>query len=224
MRIYYLFVLVAAIACLVPHQADAGIVIYGTHTDHGIVPGGSLSDVRMTVDLSVTGGVATMTFTNTSGGLETSAVLEEIIVDTYDDDVDVGGAVFWNPVILTDTADVGFTWGDSNGLPGYNSVTNDNPALVEFQAKSAPPTKGIGIGESLVVQFDTSLADGPDRTADYLAFFNGGSDTADYTIGFHAISASTVNGESLSGIIPEPGTMLLAGFGVLLLLVRRARR
>jgi len=237
MRVCNLLVLVAAIVCLVPHQSHAGITIYGTHADHPIIPGGSLSDVKMSVDLSVSGTVATMTFTNISDGLETTAVIAEIVLDTYDDDLygdgpdpEPVGWVLWDPVILTSTDDVSFTFGDSNGLPGYHSVTSDMLALVEYQADSSPTQKGLNIGESLVVQFDTSLSDG-EGIGDYFAFFDGGSDTAAYTIGFHAINTTTVYEEttgdraSLSGIyIPEPATMVMVGFGALLLLIRRKRR
>jgi hypothetical protein len=208
-----------------PSASGAGLVIYGTHADHPVVPGGDISDVRMTVDLSIVGGVATITFTNTSVLPETSAVIDEIVIDLYDDDLVTGGDVLWDPVILTDTAEVRFSMGDSNGLPGYGPMTSDTPPLLEFGADPPPSTRGLDIGESLVVQFDTALPDGPDRIDDYLAWFDGGSDTASYSIGFHAISASTLDGESLSGTyeVPEPGTLLAIGFGVLLL-ARRVRR
>ncbi len=227
MKLYCVLTLAAAFLCLGSVSSIGSIIVYGTHADHPIEPGGDLADVQMTVDLFVTGGEATMTFTNTSVGFETTAVLAEIVVDMHDDDPGGSGPVLWDPVILTETEDVAFTWGDSNGLPGYHSETAEMPPLLELSAQPAPPKKGLGIGESLQVKFDTSLPDGPDRIADYLAFFNGGSDTEDYTIGFHAISAATVGGQSLSGIYhetPEPGTMVLIGLGGVLLLVGRKRR
>lgn len=226
MRTSLACVLAAIIAAFAGGYADASIIVYGTQTDHPIVPGGSLQDIQMTVDLMVSGGVATMYFMNTSQSPETSAVIKEIVVDLYDDDLAVNGAVLWDPVLPADTPQVAFTMGDSNGLPGYESVTNDSPPLLELQAKSPPPTKGLGIGETLAVTFSTSLPDGPERIADYLAFFDGGSDTAHYALGFHAISASTVNGESLSGIytVPEPGTMALVAVAGAVLLARRKRR
>lgn len=216
---------IALVGLVVPAQSYAGITVYGTHADHPIVPGGDLTDVRMEVDLTVSSGQATMTFTNVSIWPELSAVFQEIVVDTHDDDLDVGGAVLWNPVILTDTAFVSYSMGNSNGLPGYQSVTNDAVFLLEFQADAPPVQKGIGPGEYLQVQFDTILADGSD-IYDYLAFLNGGEDTAAYSIGFHAISADIVDGQSLSGIhVPEPSMIAVGALGLLVVLrMRKARR
>jgi hypothetical protein len=207
-----------------PLQALAGITIYGTQTDHPIVPGSDLTDVQMKVDLLVSGGVATMTFTNVSIWPELSAVFKEIVVDGYDDD-EADGAVLWNPVIVTSTPYVSYSWGDSNGLPGYQAVTNDGVFLIEFQADAPPVQMGIGPGEVFQVQFGTALADGAD-IFDYLAFFGGGEDTADYALGFHAISADVVNGESLSGVyeVPEPATVLVGALGLLVFVRRRKGR
>ena len=234
MRLRCALLLLFTVVCLAPLTSSATIVIVGSHCSDPVVPGGDITDVRMAVDLSVAGGIATFTFTNASIAPELSAVIDEIVLDLYDDDVAVGGDVLWNPVILTHTADISFTFGDSNGLPGYNPVTSDAPPLLELGADPPPSTKGLdmgpmGMGESLVVQFNTCLLDGPDQIADYLAFFDGGSDTAAYSIGFHALSASTVDDDgdagSLTGIyVPEPGTMLMAGLGLAIVALRRLRR
>jgi hypothetical protein len=202
---------------------SADLLVVGGNTDHSIVPGMSLDDVRMEVELLASGGIATMTFSNVSVGGETGAVFKEIVLDTYDDDTST--AFLWNPVILTDTADVGYTVGTSNGLPGYHAQTTDPFPLFEFQAKPSPVKKGIGVGEQLQVQFNTNLADGS-NIDDFLAAFGGGSDTAAFVAGFHAISADVVNGESLTGStdIPEPGTLALLAVGGSLSLVRRRRR
>lgn len=202
------------IVALVAARTDASTIeVYGGHSDSGLFPGAGLRDVSMTADLSATGGIAIMTFTNTSSGLETSAVFKEIVVDTHD--ADTGTAVLWNPVVLTNTKDVSYSVGPSNGLPGYGDVTRETVPLIEFQARSSPVKKGIGPGEMLRVQFDTSLGDGSDAT-DYLQAFSGGTDTAMHSIGFHAISSSIVYGQSLSGTVPEPGTVaLLLGGSVL---------
>jgi hypothetical protein len=211
-----------------PLTSNASLVIVGSNADHPIVPGGDISDIRMTVELAVAGGLATFTFTNTSVFPEISAVIDEIVLDLYDDDLPSGGAVLWNPVILTlpsDPEHVSFSMGASNGLPGYHDVTDDTPALLEFGADPPPTQWGLEIGESLVVQFNTVLPDGPDRINDYLAWFDGGCDTGDYAIGFHAISTSTLDGQSLSGIyVPEPATISLGVFGLLVALrIRKTR-
>ncbi|HAU36687.1 MAG TPA: hypothetical protein DCX07_03090 [Phycisphaerales bacterium] len=201
--------------------ALGSIIVYGTHADMTPISGANLSDVRLSVDLTVSGGLATMTFTNVSTGLETSAVFKELVVDTYDDDT--ATALLWNPVVLTDTKDVSYSVHTSNGLPGYQTQTSDPYPLVEFRANSSPVKKGIGPGEILQVQFATSLADGS-GILDYLGAFGGGNDTAAYTLGFHAISASILNGESLSGTltnVPEPMTLAVLALGGVGVVLRR---
>ena len=164
------------------------------------MPDGDLADVQLSVDLTVADGLAVMTFINTSWGSETSAVFKEIVVDTCDDDT--GTAMLWDPAVLNQPPGVSYTAVDSNGLPCFQSSTSDATALLELRADPAPPKEGIGPGETLQVQFSTSLADGAGIN-DYLASFEAGSDTGMYTIGFHAISATVMGGESLAGLYQE---------------------
>ena len=214
----FVIVLTAALAAPLAH---AEIIIYGSQTDHPLVPGLDLTGVRMSVDLSVTNSLATFRFANVSVGEET-AVFKEIVLDTHDDDD--ATAFLWNGTVLTQTQDVAYTIGLSNGLPGYHSQTSDAFPLVELDARPSPVKKGIGPGEVLEVRFETSLADGSD-IYDYLAAFGGGQDTQEFSIGFHAISASVVNGQSLSGAaVPEPATAMLLASGGLALLRRRRRQ
>ncbi len=112
----------------------------------------------MSVDLSVSGGQAVMTFTNSSQGLGATAVFKEIVVDTCDGDQ--GAAVLWGAQLVNQPPEVSYSAGDSNGLPGYNDVTSEQPPLLELQADSPPPCCGLGLGESLQVLFQTSLPDG----------------------------------------------------------------
>ncbi len=214
LRVFACAVAVLSIAGL----ANAALIISGTHTDHPVTTG-SLGDVRMQIELSASGGLATMTFTNVSVWPEESVVFKRIVVDTLDDDT--GNAVLWNGTILTNTPDVSYTLQPYIVLPGYNPLITDGSSMVQFEADPSPPQKGLGPGEFLQVQFDTSLPDGADID-DYLAFFNGGADTAAYTIGFHAISADVVDGESLSGA-PEPATLGLLGFGAVIMALRRRK-
>jgi hypothetical protein len=224
-RLLFGFVACLALASLTA-AASADFIIYGTNTDHAIVPGASLSDVRMRVDLSVAGGQAIVTFTNVSAAPEVSVVFKEIVIDTLDDDT--ATAILWNPAILTHTGGVSYSLARYNGLPGYPQL-HDDTGMVELQADSPSPQQGIGIGEQLQVAFSTSLADGS-AIGDYLAAF-GGEDSAFGSIGFHGISASILNGESLSGVadpgspaVPEPAAASLLVLGGAALLARRRRR
>ena len=206
-----------------PQAALASIIIVGSHSAYPTVPAGSLSDVRMSVDLNVVAGVGRFRFTNVSIGLETSAVFKEIIVDTADDDT--GEVFLWDGYVLTNTAGVAYWLVESNGLPGFYNETSDNIPLVELRARPSPVTNGLGVGETLEVWFGTAWPDGTD-VFDYLFAFGGGTDTATGALGFHAISADVVNGESLSGIsdgttIPEPHTLALLGFAAAWMLRRR---
>jgi len=207
---------------LVAAPANADYIIFGTHADDNVQAGLSLEDVRLSVDLSVNNGLATMTFTNVSVALET-AVFKEIVIDGYDDDTNT--AILWNAVVLTHTQDVDYSVsGNPNGLPGYQAQTSDAVPLIELQAKSSPVKYGIGLGEVLQIRFDTSLANGS-GILDYFDAFGGGNDTNHYSIGFHAISAQAVDGGSLSGVaVPEPASLGMLAFGGLAILVRRAKR
>jgi hypothetical protein len=207
---------------LVAAPAHADYIILGTHTDHEIEAGLSLEDVRLSVGLSVNNGLATMTFTNVSVASET-AVFKEIVIDGYDDDTHT--AILWNAVALTDTEDVSYDVSSHpNGLPGYHTQTSDAVPLIELQAESSPVKYGIGPGEVLHVRFNTSLANGS-TIQDYFNAFGGGNDTAAYSIGFHAISAQAVDGDSLSGVaVPEPVTLGMLAIGGLAILGRRAKR
>jgi MYXO-CTERM domain-containing protein len=228
-----LLVPLAVAACLAcPAHAD--LIIYGTQSDATPLSGHSLNDVQLSVGLSVSHGIATMTFTNVSAAAET-AVISEIVVDTYDNDnTNTGLATLWDPLVLTHTKGVSFSWGWSNGLPGYGPQTRDATPLVELKADPSPVKNGLSVGESLQVQFGTSLADGS-TIFDYLNSFGGGTDTGAFSLGFHAISASAVNGGSLSGTTfwsdsrppdptPEPAGLALLALGSLAVVRRRARR
>ena len=208
--------LIVATSLIVPCAQGAIIV-----PTVGSPPGG-LVELQMTVDLTVANGIAMMTFTNTSAGQAAKSVINEIVVDTWDDDT--GLAILTDPVLPAGTKEVAFKLAVSNGLPGYQSETTDGVPLIELRTATPKPVKGLSVGESLTVAFGTSLADGS-TVGDYLAAFGGGEDTAAYSIGFHALRAGGTAPSPSSGVIvPEPATLAILAGGVLLALLQRKRR
>ncbi len=200
--------------------AQASIVISANHASDPIPVGSNLGDIRLEVDMSVDGGIATMTFFNASVSPELSAVFKMIVVDLIDNDTDQ--AILWDPVIRDDLSDGSYTWGSYNTLPGFNSLITDGESMIELNTVNPAPHEGLSPGESLVVEFSTSLADGA-GIEDYLAAFGSGDDTSNYSLGFHAISTDTIeNDGSLSGAkVPEPASIALIGSGAIALIRRR---
>ena len=201
----------------------ASLIIYGSHATHKVAPGGSLSDVQMSVDLTATGGTATVTFANVSAAPELTAAFKTIFVDLTDDDT--GSGILWLPNIRHDLSEGTYSVGPYSVLPGYGAEITDGSSMIEFVAAS-PPT-GYGLlpgGDKLVVEFATSLADGSD-IFDYLDAFNGGDDTEQYSLGFHAVSTDTLSGKSLTGVtVPEPAALGLISLGAVAMLKRRRTR
>lgn len=205
---------IAIVACAC--AAQAAMIIPANHNDHALLPGASLSDVKMSVGLSVNDGWATFTFANASDGAETSARLHEIVIDGWDNDS--FKLILWDPRIVDSSDGVRFDDGWSNGLPGFNQLTKETPALYEFNAKNKD---ALGIGDYLTVAFRTTLPDGSDLD-DYFAPFGGGCDQATGSIGFHAISVAVVDGQSVSGVVvPEPALAALLVVGGAAILLRR---
>jgi hypothetical protein len=209
-----LFVLAVAV------PARASLIVHGTQANYATVPGSALSDVRMSVDLTATGGTATVTFANVSAAPELSAVFKTIYLDLTDDDTGTG--ILWLPNIRHDLSDGTYSVLPYSVLPGYGPEISDGSSMIEFEAAVPPTGYGLGVGgDKLVVEFATSLADGSD-IFDYLAAFNGGDDTEHLSIGFHAISADTVSGNSLTGVnVPEPAALGLIVLGAVAMLKRK---
>lgn len=219
MKLCALLFVSLVIAC---GSANASVIVSAGHCSYPLVPGGSLSDIRMDVDLVVSGGFATMTFSNLSGGQETSAVLGAIYVDTVDDDS--GAAILWNPIIVGASSGASFGIDYSDGPPGYRDSIADATQMLTLDADSPVTKKGLTLGKWLQVRFATSLASGS-TIDDYLASFGGGNDTGEYALGFHAQACSTVDGNSVSGAsVPEPTALALIAAGGAGIIHRSRRR
>lgn len=217
----WIFAYASALFLAIAGLAQGDLIIYGSRADYTPVPGADLSNVRLAVRLDVVGSTAIMTFTNVSVAPEYSVSFKLITIDTIDDDT--GLAVLSNATILTDTKSISYSLDSYSNLPGYNAEITDGASIVVLVANPPPSKDGMNPDEILQVQFDTILPAGSD-IYDYLGFFNGGNDTAEYTIAFHAISSDIIDGESLGGAyVPEPITisLLLVG-GVALLRKRRS--
>ena len=225
-RLLMIAALPAVLILAIPGLSRGDLIVYGQHSDYTPISGSSLTDVRLSVTLSVTGQTAYMTFANVSISPEASAVFKEIVVDGFDENR--LAVILWNPRVVGGSSGVNYNVGLSNGLPGYPQTHQLIP-LIELDAKSSPVKNGLAPGEWMQVQFDTSLAGGS-TIQDYLAAFGGGSYAGNYTLGFHAISAAIVNGQSLSGMntgdidVPEPACAAALGLGGLVLLIRRRRQ
>ncbi|NLW87097.1 MAG: PEP-CTERM sorting domain-containing protein [Planctomycetes bacterium] len=107
-------------------------------------------------------------------------------------------------------------------MPAYK--IEDDVNMLGLFAQSPAPKKGINPGETLMVSFKTSMADGSD-IYDYVSMFRGQSD---YVIGFHGISADIINGQSLTGVlrpeVPEPAITAILAVGAAILLRRRNKQ
>jgi len=218
----YRTALLIVATCLIAPSAQGAIIVPTVGDIPGGDPLGGLVELQMSVELTVADGVAMMTFTNTSAGQAAKSVINEIVLDTWDDDT--GMAILTDPVLPEATKDVAFKLASSNGLPGYQAETTDGVPLIELRTATPKPVKGLSVGESLTVTFGTSLADGSD-IGDFLAAFGGGEDTAAWSIGFHALRAGGTASSPSSGIVvPEPATLATLAGGVLLALLRRKRR
>ena len=119
-----------------PAASPADVIVYGSHADYAVIDGGQLSDVRLSMAMTVQDGVATLEFANASTGLETSAVIDEIVLRMTNEST--GAGVLWDGKVLTDTEDVAFDLGDSNGLPGYTPLMQGEYPLAELGAKPSP--------------------------------------------------------------------------------------
>ncbi|NLW87096.1 MAG: hypothetical protein GXY38_09510 [Planctomycetes bacterium] len=86
--------------------SQAAIIVYATHSDYKPEPGASLTDVQLTVDMSVKDGVATFSFLNSSKRPETSVSFKEIVLDGHAQLTDT--KVLWAPAVPPDTRDIGY--------------------------------------------------------------------------------------------------------------------
>jgi hypothetical protein len=104
-------------------------------------------------------------------------------------------------------------------LPGGQNAISPFEVTEGFQAVPAPPKNGVGPSEWVVIEFDLL---GGQTINDVIAELT----TGELRIGVHVIAFATGGSESfINPPIPEPGTALLLGGGlVILFLVPRHRR
>ena len=200
--------------------AHASIIVYATASDYDTIPGSSLTDVQLNVDMIVRDGQAVFSFVNSSTGQESGVSFKQIVLDAHSQMLD--STILWDPQILTNTSSVSYQTGTAKQVPGWK--IQDSVRMISLSAAAPPSKKGLNPGETLEVSFCTSLEDGSD-IYDYIAAFAGQND---YVMGFHGISSDIIRGESLTGVyfaseVPEPASISLLGLLGGVLFRRRTR-
>jgi hypothetical protein len=133
------------------------------------------------------------------------------IADIYFDDGTLLGIAS-----IVNGAGVAFSQGASPGnLPGGDTISPPFVTTADFLADSDPPVQpnGVNPGEWVTILFN--LQPGKDFQ-DTLDALNGGSDLR---IGIHVQGFASGGSESFVNVVPEPGTLILLGSGLLGLVV-----
>lgn len=170
----------------------------------------AIAEDQLSVDVTDAGGNQAL-FTFTNSGV---APLASSITDVFFDD----GTLLGIASVINDPGAVEFSQGAAPpNLPGANNASPPFVATAGFSVDSDPPVQPLGVnpGESLGILFDlqsgTSFADVLSQLA-----------SGELRIGIHAQGFTSGGSESLVNV-PEPGTAVLLGLGLVSMAAPRRR-